>query len=141
MRKRMSLMVIAVENESSTRVQNLDEAICVSLHGNAFRKGMNQSLSPPTLAMGKYQSRQFSLGFLSNQSRKRKSLHSNLLSSSSAAASKHADNMDSFNILAIRPYRLSLLVNNLDGNKYPLRAAECKFCWSAITVVSMCRSP
>ena len=34
--------------DSANQVQTLEEAVCISLHGNTFRKGMNPSLlSPP----------------------------------------------------------------------------------------------
>ncbi len=39
--------------DTVTRVQILDEVVCVSLHVNALRKGMNKSVLYPTL--GKYQ--------------------------------------------------------------------------------------
>ena len=33
----------------STRVQNLDEAVCISLHANSLGKSMNESLLPRTM--------------------------------------------------------------------------------------------
>ena len=35
--------------ESTIRVQILDKAACISLHTNAFRKGMNSTIFPPAI--------------------------------------------------------------------------------------------
>ena len=56
----MPYMVTVIGNDKATWIQNLDETVWISHSANSLRKGMNPIILP--LAMGKYLSRQGSLG-------------------------------------------------------------------------------
>ena len=46
---RLATQLTSLEMELATCAQILDEAVCVSLHANTIRKGMNPSVLSPAI--------------------------------------------------------------------------------------------
>ena len=72
------MMVTILEMESVIHIQIMDENVCILLHANTFRKGMNTSLFFSVMSKIIGQAK-FFYPWYGNQSRRKKILNSNQL--------------------------------------------------------------